>query len=184
MKSKSRILWVAVALVTSGFAQSPPQPAVPSPELIHQKLGVFVYPAKNQPADLQVKDETECYSWAQSQTAIDPFAAAAPAQQAQTGDASNAGKGARVKGAAGGAAGGAAIGAIAGDAGQGAAIGAVAGTMAGGVKKRRAKREAKKQEQQAAEQAKQQATAQDQQRTGTFKKAYSACVSGRGYTVQ
>jgi hypothetical protein len=187
MKAYLRILWAVEVIAVSAFAQAPPpqaKPITPSPELIHQKLGVFVYPAKQQPAELQAKDETECYQWAQSQTAIDPFAAPAAAQQPQTEDASNAGKGARVKGAAGGAAGGAAIGAIAGDAGKGAATGAVVGTMAGGAKKRRAKREAQKQEQQAEEQAKQQATAQEQQRIGTFKKAYAACVSGRGYTVQ
>jgi len=76
------------------------------------------------------------------------------------------------------------IGAIAGDAGKGAAIGATAGTMRGGVQKRRGKKAAAEQQKQAEAQAQQQAAATDAQKMDTFKKAYSACVKGRGYTAQ
>lgn len=76
------------------------------------------------------------------------------------------------------------IGAIAGDAGKGAAIGATVGTMAGGARKRRAARAQKQQQQQAAAQAQQQGAAIDKQKMDTFKKAYAACVQGRGYTAQ
>jgi hypothetical protein len=69
------------------------------------------------------------------------------------------------------------IGAIAGDAGEGAAIGAVAGAVGG----RRARKQASRG---AGEQAKQQTEAASAQKTETFKKAMSACLEGRGYTVK
>jgi hypothetical protein len=177
-------------LLATGLAQQvQPAPAqqapalTPNPEWIHQTLKVFVYPAKGQKPDQQQKDETECYAWARSQTGIDPTApATAPAPTPEKVD--NPANGARAAGAARGAAGGAVIGAIAGDAGKGAAIGATAGTMRGGAAKRKGKKAAEQQQQQAAAQAQQQAAATDKQKMDTFKKAYSACVQGRGYTAQ
>jgi len=183
---------LTVGLLATGIAQnsqSEPaqQPASsalnPTPESIHQRLGVFVYPAKGQTAEQQQKDETECYAWARSQTGIDPNGpATAPAATPEK--VSNPANGARVVGAAKGAAGGAAIGAIAGDAGKGAAIGATVGTMKGGAQKRKGKKAAAQQQKQAAALAQQQAAATDTQKIDTFKKAYSACVQGRGYTAQ
>jgi hypothetical protein len=165
-------------------AQQPSAPALtPNPEWIHQTLKVFVYPAKGQTPEQQQKDETECYTWARSQTGIDPTGpatAAAPTPE----KVDNPATGARAAGAARGAAGGAVIGAVAGDAGKGAAIGATAGTMRGGAQKRKGKKAAEQQQKEAEAQAKQQAAATDTQKMGTFKKAYSACVQGRGYTAQ
>ena len=142
---------------------------VPSP----QDLGVFVYPAKGQPPDRQKAETTECYGWAQRQTGIDPTAPppAPPPQQKQGAD------GSALKGAAGGAAVGTAIGAIAGDTGEGAAIGAVAGAVRG---RRKAKQQHKQQEQA----SQQQAQAEHAYVQETFKKAYSACLEGKGYSVK
>src|SRR5215831_17725708 len=88
---------------------------------LSSSLGVYAFPAKNQTADQQHQDESYCYSWAKSQTGIDPAApppqaAAAPPPSQST---DSAGSGHRVRGAARGAAGGAIIGGIAGDAGKG-----------------------------------------------------------------
>jgi hypothetical protein len=195
MKSQMTRLFVLITLtlglMATGLAQqAQPAPAqqaapalTPNPEWIHQTLKVFVYPAKGQKPEQQKKDETECYTWARSQTGIDPTGpATAPAATAEKVD--NPASGARVAGAARGAAGGAVIGAIAGDAGKGAAIGATAGTMRGGAQKRKGKKAAAEQQKQAEAQAKQQAAAADAQEMDTFKKAYSACVQGRGYTAQ
>jgi hypothetical protein len=181
------MITLTLGLMATGLAQQAQQPAppalTPNPEWTHQKLGVFVYPAKGQKPEQQTKDETECYTWARSQTGIDPTGpATAPA--ATPAKVDNPATGARAAGAAKGAAGGAVIGAVAGDAGKGAAIGATVGTMRGGRAVRQGKKQAEQQQQQAAAQAKQQATATDQQKMDTFKKAYSACVAGRGYTVQ
>jgi hypothetical protein len=48
--------------------EPPPDPLPPNG--IHQTLNVFVYPAKGQKPEQQQKDESECYTWARSQTEI------------------------------------------------------------------------------------------------------------------
>jgi hypothetical protein len=128
------------------------------------------YPAKGQSAQQQQKDDGACYSWAKSNTGIDPAAVAA-APPPPSGPA--VGGGERVRGAARGAAGGAAIGAIAGDAGKGAAAGAAVGTMAGGSRARQNQRAA-------------QANAQSQSQGAmdTYYRAYAACMEGRGYSIK
>jgi hypothetical protein len=151
---------------------------------------LIIYPAKNQTAKQQSKDEAECQTWAKNNTGIDPLAlanaAAQPAPVAAQA-APPAPSGQRVRGAVRGAAGGAAIGAIAGDAGKGAAAGAVAGTMVGGARQREAQQQTAAANQQAQAQAQQQAQGQAanyKSQLATFNKAYSACLEGRGYTVK
>lgn len=164
-KSLRKTAGLGLALLLTGRSEA----QVPTP----QQLGVFVYPAKQQPPAQQQAEETECYGWAQQQTGIDPMAppAAAPQQQAKGPDRS------AVKGAAGGAAVGTAIGATAGDTGEGAAIGAVAGAVHG----RRMAKKIKKEQQKEAQQQSQAQTAQVHE---TFNKAYGACLEGKGYTVK
>jgi hypothetical protein len=128
------------------------------------------YPAKGQSSQQQQKDQSACVSWAKSKTGVDPATAAAAAPP-PSGPA--VGGGERVSGAARGAAGGAVIGAIAGNAGKGAAIGAATGTMVGGVRARQNRRNAEAS-----------AQAQNQNAMAAFNQAYSACMSGRGYTTQ
>jgi hypothetical protein len=137
------------------------------------KLNVFVFPAQGQTREQQDKDVSDCYQWAVQQSGVDPLNP--PRVEAQQVEGGPDGSG--VVGAAGGAAVGAAIGAIAGDAGKGAAIGAVAG----GVRGRRASRAGKAQQQQSANQA---AAAKEQELLNNFKKAFSACLEGKGYTVK
>jgi hypothetical protein len=156
-------------------SQSPSAGAVStSPQTPAQSVGLFVYPQKQQDDALQGKDEKECYDSAKQQSGIDPASLASSTEAAKPTDTP---KGGGAKGAAGGAAAGAAVGAIAGDAGEGAAIGATAGAIHG----RRAQKKAKKQTQQQAQQ--QQASAQ-QQNLDTFKRAMSACLDARGYSVK
>jgi hypothetical protein len=172
-----------LALVSSpALAQAPPgteastAAATPKPAT----LGLAVYPGKGQDATQQGKDEGECYGWARQQTGIDPTAVTAPAPV-------DAPKGGAVKGAARGAAKGAAVGAVGDDdrardegtldAGEGAAAGAAAGAAKG----RRAQKKAGKQ---AEAQAQQTAQTQDAQKKDTFKKAWGACLEGRGYSVK
>jgi Glycine zipper len=135
------------------------------------KVGLFVYPQKEQPPQQQAGDESVCYASAQQQTGIDPTAPPPAPLEADKK------KGGAAKGAAGGAAGGAAIGAIAGDAGTGAAIGATAGAVRG-------RRQQKKANKQAEQQAQQQEQTQQQQRLDTFRRAFSACLDSKGYSVK
>jgi hypothetical protein len=162
--------------------RAPIPPGTPTPDVIHKKLTAFVYAANQQSPDQQQYDEMDCYNWAKSQTSIDPMGPPTPVEQVEKGE--NEAKGSRLKGAGRGALGGAVVGGIAGDAGKGAAIGATVGTMRGGRQVRQGKAQAEQDYQQAQTQAQQQAAATDKQKVSTFKKAFSVCVQGRGYSVQ
>jgi hypothetical protein len=132
-------------------------------------LDIFVYPGKGQTKEQQEQDEFACYKWAKEQTGFDPTqpiqqAAAPPPPGREVG-----------RGAARGAAIGAIGGAIGGDAGKGAAIGAGVGAAGGVARRRHAERE-----QQAAQQ---QAKQQQEASINGYKRAFSACMTARGYTV-
>jgi hypothetical protein len=151
---------------------------------LSSSLGVSVFPAKHQTATQQNEDEGFCFSWAKTNTGIDPMApppqvAAQPAQ-----DPATAGQGEGARGAVRGAAAGAAIGAIAGDAGKGAAIGATTGVLAGGARRRNAQGQAAQQNQQAEADAAAQSQAIAAQRKAAYNKAFSACMEGKGYTAK
>ena len=166
----------AAQAVPAPASAAPASPPPPKPATFN----LFVYPGAGQDAAKQGQDENECYLWARGQTGIDPTA---PTQAA----AVEAPKGGAVKGAARGAARGAAVGAVSDerhigdegslDAGEGAAAGAAAGAARG----RRAQKKAGKQ---AEAQAQQAAQTQDAQKKDTFKKAWGACLEGRGYSVK
>jgi len=167
MKTLIITLFVFGAIVSDIAAQQAPAKSMSS------SLGLYVFPSKGQTKEVQDADEAACYSWAKEQSGIDPINP--PEVQAAAVDTSP--DGTAIKSAARGAAAGAAIGAIAGDAGKGAAIGAAAGGM-GGV---RAKRMGDAQQQQQNAQA---ADAQEKAMMDSFKKAFSACMEGKGYTVK
>jgi hypothetical protein len=149
----------------------------PPPKLTFAQIGLFIYPAKDQAADQQKKDEEACYDWAEANTGLTLVAGNVDAQAAGKAAAKSAGQGRVAGGAAAGAATGLAIGAIAGDAGKGAAIGAVAGSV-GGVRSRI------QAQQQAGQRGAQQAVQANQQSVEQFKKAASACLEARGYSVR
>ncbi len=155
---------------TTPVPQTAPKTAAATPS---SSLGVYVYPQKDQSAGQQRQDENECFGWARQQTGFDPTA---PAQSSSKSTA-EAPKGGAVKGAARGAAAGSAVGAVAGDAGQGAAVGATAGAIRG----RRAQKKAEKQTE---KQAKADAQAAQQEQMNGFRKAFSACMDARNYSVK
>jgi hypothetical protein len=140
---------------------------------ISQTMKLYVFPAKGQSKQQQKKDEFECYQWAVEQSGIDPLnlpkVEAAPTQTGPDGSA--------VKGAAKGAAVGAAVGAISGDAGQGAAVGATVGAVGG-------KRKGKQAQAQQSQQAQSTAAKTEQEMKDSYKKAFSVCIEGKGYTIK
>jgi len=140
---------------------------------ISKSLGLYVFPTNEQDAQTQEADEAACYKWAIEQTGYDPLnppeVVGAPVDTSADGTA--------VKGSAMGAAGGAAVGAIAGDAGKGAAIGAVVG----GARGIRAKKGGDAAQQQANDQA---AAAKSAELLADYKKAYTVCMEGKGYTIK
>jgi Glycine zipper len=171
------VLGLAARPAGAQAAASTTQPS--SVDQVYKQLGLLAYPSKNQSAQQQEKDKTECYKWSKEQTGWDPLTAKAAntdsAAQAAGAATAQATQGAAVKGAAKGAAAGALIGAAAGDAGKGAAIGAAAGGVGGRSRKKQA-------EKQAAAQGANQAAAASSQQLDHFKKAVGTCMTGRGYT--
>ncbi len=166
-----------IAFAHTIFAQNATTPALPDTSKmtynqISQEMKLFVYPSKGQGKQQQKADEFECYKWAVEQSGIDPLNLPKVEAQVKSGPTGGA-----VVGAAKGAAAGAAIGAIAGDAGEGAAIGAIAGGLAG---RRQGQQAQAKQNQQAQANA----SAAEQEMKDTFKKAFSVCMEGKGYTIK
>jgi len=151
---------------------APVQASAPTSSLA-KTLGLHVYPAQKQSLDQQRQDQSACYDWAKQDTGFDPIASAAAQQNGQQ---QTAPKGMAMRGAAGGAATGAVIGAVAGDAAKGAAAGAAGGALRGRVAQRMAAMQAQQRE--AAVEQRQQAT------IGSFKKAFTACMEARGYSVE
>lgn len=130
----------------------------------------IVYPAKGQSAEQQSKDDGECYVWAKQNTGIDPANPSQPSPAASSQPPAPRG------GVARGALAGAAVGAIGdNDVGNAAAKGAVIGGVA--------QRSRRRGQEEAQAQQTQQAQGQQQQDISTYNRAYSACMSGRGYTV-
>jgi len=128
----------------------------------HIRAETYAYPSKGQSTKQQQLDKQQCRVWATTQTGFDPSKATGPRE-----GASAAG------GAAGGAALGAARGATEGAAGEGAARGAVRGRLLGAIRRRRQERE-----QEAGAAGGAQGTRED------YDRAYGACMTGRGYTVE
>jgi len=129
---------------------------------LNKKIGVYVFPAKNQTAEQTQKDESYCYDWAIKNSGIDPL----NMQPVKPDSVKTGPNGAMVAGAAKGAAAGVAIGAIA---------------VAGGLAGRRARKQNEKAQQQ---QAQANAQAATQAQVENFIKAYKACLTGKGYTVE
>jgi hypothetical protein len=180
------ILIAAASGVSGVRAQTALISAPSGTKTLAATLKVYAFPAAGQAPAQQSKDESECYNWGVQETGTDPFHVAnhaaeqqqQAAQQQQQAQQSTSGSG--VKGAVGGAAGGAMIGAVAGNAGKGAAIGAGVGAIGN-----RARAQSQ------ANQASQQATRESQEATKTaaaqmteFKKAFSACLEAKKYTVK
>ena len=131
---------------------------------------LYVYPAKGQSAEKQARDQQDCHEWAVKQTGVDPEKLAA-----QSGKPSDAGRGG-LAGMAEGAGVGALAGAGEGAAGAGAARGVGIGRVVSMVRARRAREEQ--------HDAYMQAHQEEDAQLAKYDRAYSACLAGRGYTVQ
>lgn len=140
------------AATTQPAAPATPSQPVPSFSAA-QKVGLYVFPNKNQTHDQQLIDESDCYNLAEQQSGVNPeMAPPAPpssgqvqAAEAQAAESAPQAQGGRARGAARGAAGGAMVGAITGNAGRGAAVGATVGTVRGGRQQKQANAASKQQ---------------------------------------
>lgn len=179
MATRREVMGGLVALLlplmgTQALAQAPASSAKtaqkPATQSLSSSLGVSVYPSKGQSAAQQQKDETECFTWAQQQSGVNPLnqatAVATPAPQG----------GHAASGAAKGAVGGAAVGIITGRPGRGAAVGATTGAMVGAAHDAQQQGQAQAQAQAQNQQA--------QQERAAFNRSFGACLDGRGYSVK
>ena len=141
-----------------------------------------VTPQRGQSADQTRRDRYECHNWAFKQTGYDPsLPRLAPHQQVQVVPMPP-----DRRGTVGGAVAGAVIGAsVSGphDSAEGAVVGAVAGAIVGAASDASRAREAagKSSRPTAAEQAEQ---ARLEKQAYDYRRAISACLEGRGYTVK
>jgi hypothetical protein len=180
------VLIAAASVLSSAQAQTPLISAPTGTKTLAATLKVYAFPGAGQSTAQQSQDETECYNWGVQETGNDPFHIANQAAQQQQQvaqqqqQAQQSTSGSAVKGAVGGAAGGAILGAIAGNAGKGAAIGAGVGAIGN---RARAESQANQASQQAAQQSHAAARTSAAQ-MNDFKKAFSACLEAKKYTVK
>jgi hypothetical protein len=160
----------------------PPPTAQPAPESARPPVStqVYVFPARGQSADRMGQDRYECYLWAVKQTGFDPSQTLlAPHQRVEV--VPMPPKGADTVA---GAVTGAIVGAvIARDPGAGAVGGAILGGAAGAVSD--AQREAAvKHIQRRYDREEADRMARLEAQASDYRRALTACLEGRGYTVE
>lgn len=174
----------ALAVLVLGLAgcetAPPPRPA-PPPRAYGgppPNTTVFAYPQNGQSADQQSRDRYECSLWAVHQTGFDPSAPNVPPQYRVVASGPPPGTGTAI-----GAIAGAVIGAAISpgwDRGAGAVFGGLTGAMIGSAS-----------DAQRVQQNEMEMTAQEQeqaaamsQKASDYRRAISACLEGRGYSVK
>jgi outer membrane lipoprotein SlyB len=183
---------LAMTVFLSACVEAPPRrappvartapPPEPTPAPPPPTTQVYVYPTGGQTQEQLSRDRYECYLWGVKQSGFDPSQTSlAPHQRVQVVPMPPSGSG-----TAAGAITGAVIGAvIAGphDAAAGAVGGAILGGAAGAASD--AQRESRvKQVQNRYDQRESARMAKLEEQAGNYRRALSACLEGRGYTVK
>lgn len=150
---------------------------------------IYVYPASGQTDDQLADDRYTCHSWAVEESSFDPskFDEVELPRTVRVPVAKNDAEGAAKKGTIVGAVAGGIIGAHDGDAPKGVVIGAVLGTMAGATIEQQGQQKARetakvKAQNEADEIAR--ARSELALRKSNYRRALTACLEGRGYTVR
>jgi len=177
MNKKNTAILVSAALLAA-CASEPASRPVPAPVPV-SLTKVYFYPLQGQSGAQQDRDRYECFNWSVRQTGFDPSRRVAPAEQRATVvPARSAGQTIATTAAV-----GAAIGAVAAgpyDAAEGAVVGAVAGGFVGAV----AAAADQAQAQQAVQVHDDRGGTHHAQQAGEYRRAMSACLEGRGYSVK
>ncbi|MGH8140732.1 MAG: glycine zipper family protein [Steroidobacteraceae bacterium] len=184
--ARAVLLASAFALLAGCVDQPPPRPyrayreAPPAPP--PPNTDVYAYPLQNQTAEQTDRDRYECHEWAVKQTNFDPSAPGTPPHdQIRVAAGPPPGTNTAI-----GAVAGAILGAvIAGprDAGAGAVVGGITGGAIGSTGDAANASEQQAQIRAARAQDARQAAAMDQNATN-YRRAVSACLEGRGYSVK
>jgi hypothetical protein len=163
----------ACATVPDTWDDPPPATAVPDTR-------VYVYPAAGQSDAQMDRDRYECHLWAVKQTGFDPGSPdLAPHQRVQVVDGPPPGSGAAVGAVAGAILGAAASGPR--DSGAGMLFGAVTGAILGNAAEESGRQDAR---QQAMDRARSQARYGLEEQASNYRRAISACLQGRQYTIR
>ena len=182
-------LVVALGLMLSGCVEAPPPrhrvartvppPAAPAPTP-PPTTAVYVYPTGGQTQDQVGKDRYECHLWAVKQSNFDPSVTAlTPRQRVEVRPMPPSGSDTVA-----GAVTGAIIGAVvARDPGAGAVGGAIVGGAAGAISDSQREQQAKA-VQNRYDQRDAARMAQLDQGADNYRRAITACLEGRGYTVK
>ena len=173
---KKIIILLVIVASQPGFSQ-----AAEASKSLASSMDVHVFPAEDQTADQQSKDEAECYKWATNKVGTDPLTLSKEsAEQAKTSEQTKAtpAAGSGASGAIKGAAAGAIIDEITdNNSHDDAKIGAAFGLIRG----RKASRNAKKK---AAEQSEQKQQQISDEKLKNFKNAFSVCLEAKKYMVK
>jgi hypothetical protein len=166
------------AVALSGCVTPPPRTVAVAPPAPQR---VFVYPANGQSSEQTERDRYECHVWAVQETGVDPSRPdATPYERVIVQPATPPGAG-----TAAGAIGGAILGSIlAGprNAGAGLVLGAATGAIVGTAAEANANAQAQNQANLTQAQINARSAA-DRARADSYRRALSACLAGRGYTV-
>lgn len=172
----------ALILGLAGCETAPqPRPAPPPPPAYAgppPNTTVYAYPQNGQSPDQQSRDRYECSLWAVHQTGFDPSAPNVPAQYRVVASGPPPGTGTAI-----GAIAGAVIGAAISpgwDRGAGAVFGGLTGALIGSASDAQ---HAQQNEMEMSEAQQEQAAAMAQ-KASEYRRALSACLSGRGYSVK
>jgi hypothetical protein len=141
---------------------------------------VYFYPTRGQSAPQQDRDRYECYLWSVKQTGFDPSRPNLAPHQRFNVVVTSPPPGYET---AVGAATGAVLGAVVSRPGreaQGAAVGAIAGAMVGAASESARQQEVERAQRAAAGQR----DAHLEQQAANYRRAMTACLEGRGYTVK
>ena len=188
--SRAGLALAVLATVLGACVAPPPPRRAPPPQRVVAPppapvTDVVAYPSQGQSEQQLDRDRYECHLWAVKQSGFDPSVPGVPAHQQVRVVRAPPGPppGAEVVG---GAVTGAVLGAvIAGprDAGGGAAVGALAGAAVGAVAES-ARADQRRQEEEAVADRHAARNAAADQQAGAYRRAISACLEGRGYTVR
>jgi len=182
-RSRRTVLLIAVPALLLGACQTaPPRETVSVSPRPLPPTQVYFYPTRGQSADQQQRDRYECYLWAVKQTGFDPSQTGlAPHQRFEVVPQPPPGHD-----TAAGAVTGAVIGAVVAPPGrtaQGAVVGAVAGSIVGAASDA-SRQEAAAQSQRQLDQREARRYAELEQKAASYRRAMTACLEGRGYTVR
>jgi len=185
IRARAAFLNTLVLVGGAAFADSPAPPAESPPPVetpVAFNADIYVYAAQGQNDRQLDRDRYECHNWAVKQSGYNPSDPhLAPHQQIQVVAAPPAGRD-TVAGAISGAVTGAII-AGPHDSGEGAVIGAIAGGMLGAISDSQRQKEAERINGNNAAQA-QAERARLEFQASNYRRAISACLEGRGYTVK